>query len=60
MLDGYSREQWKGSDKEATVMYEIAGNVYFIFLIFHSESFLYLLLLQKLWRQLEVKSLLKI
>jgi len=24
MLDGYSREQWKGTDRETTVMYEIA------------------------------------
>ena len=28
MLDGYSREQWKGTDRETTVMYEIAGNAY--------------------------------
>ena len=36
MLDGYSREQWKGTDRETTVMYEIAGNAYVISLSYYN------------------------
>ena len=39
MLDGYTKEQWKGTDKETTVMYEIAGNAYFFNILYYISYF---------------------